>query len=454
MSFLPYDRSGPSRWYTASAVSLALHGIVLALAWGGLQHMGALPTPLAKRPEVRVTLERLRSETLAGNILQDGMTGARPDAAPDLAEADLDRLSVDSEVADDVGPDTLEPSDTATEAEAAAAPEVTPEALQPVAPDLPAAQQPEALSPAPILNGTASPVAPHVAEALDPIIPLATAPVAAAALQGQALSPIVSGQGATEPNALSAVSPENPAIAALPVGRAEAVSAVMPTAPAIGAASAAGDLTRPAPGKQDLAVADLIRKIRATPADPCLLALPRRDGSDGIGLALISGADLAMTRFSDSALGPEDSDIRQTRTLVDPRQCPALNMLRQTRDYPATRLALRLDRPEVPSGETLTGDLAGIAGRYVLLLLVDNNGVVQDLQRFMTFSGNTAQIDVPVTRVGSPRDTAQLLIAIATTRPASQIRAEIGQLAQDVFANVDPQVIRDAAVAVTTFDVR
>ncbi len=469
MSFLPYERSAPSRWYAASAVSVVLHGLLLAIAWGGIQQMYTVPPRITAPPEVKVTLERLHSDTLAGNVLQGGMAGARPDTAPDPTQADLDRLSADTAEHDrplasaepvDTATvtETVEPSVAPTLEQAIPVPVVTSQALEPLSQDLPAPPQPEVQGPtqnsATVIGGTAVSVAPLVAEALDPIIPLGAAPVAAVPLEGQALTSVLTGVKASETRELTAVSAQNRAIAARALPPHEAISARGIAARPGRAVSEIGDTTRPAPGKQDLAVADLIRKIRATPADPCLLALPRRDGSDGVGLALISGADLAMTRFSDSALGPDDSEIRQTRTLVDPRQCPALTVLRKNRDYPSTRLALRLDGAEVTSGETLSGDLAGVAGRYVLLLLVDNNGVVQDLQRFMTFSGNAAHFAVPVTRAGPARDTAQLLIAVATTRPATQIRAEIGQLAQDVFSGVDPEITRNAAVAVTTFDVR
>lgn len=243
-----------------------------------------------------------------------------------------------------------------------------------------------------------------------------------------------------QPQSLTAVAPP-----ALPASRPALPSPALPS-----------PVTAPPPPQsaQDLAIGDLIQRIRAALSDPCLLALPRRDGADGAGLALISATEGAMAQFANDVLTGEDAALRQTRTLVDPRQCPALTYVRQNRDYPATRLGLQIDAAEVPSGGRLTGVLRGTAGRYLLLFLVDNNGVVQDLQRFVSFSGNFARFDVPVTRAGAARDTSQLLLAIATQRPGGVLRDRTGQLAQDVFAALEGEVATGAALAIATFDVR
>ena len=89
-----------------------------------------------------------------------------------------------------------------------------------------------------------------------------------------------------------------------------------------------------------------------------------------------------------------------------------------------------------------------------MLLLVDDNGVVQDLQRFLSFSGNFVRFDVPVNRAGNSRDTSQMLLAIATRRPPDVIRNRAGNLAQEVFVGLDGEFGPGASLAVATFDVR
>lgn len=209
------------------------------------------------------------------------------------------------------------------------------------------------------------------------------------------------------------------------------------------------------PSERDLAIGDLIQRIRARTEDNCVIALPRRDGPDGIGLALLAAEDGAMGTFADAVLvRPEDEAIRQTRTLLDARQCPALAYIARNRDYPATRIGMRLDNAEVPSGNRVSGVMRGVGNRNLGLFLVDNNGVVQDLERFTTSSGPFVRFDIPVTRVGPLRDTKQLLVAIATTEPLDVLRERSGQRAEVFFADLSNALSRQAALAIVAFDVR
>ena len=212
---------------------------------------------------------------------------------------------------------------------------------------------------------------------------------------------------------------------------------------------------RAPPSERDLAIGDLLQRIKANTEDNCVIALPRRDGEDGIGLALLAAEDGAMAAFAEAVLvRPEDSEIRQTRTLLDERQCPAISFMAKNRDYPATRIGMKLDNAEVPSGNRVTGVMRGVAGRNLGLFLVDNNGVVQDLERFLSRSEGFVRFDIPVTRVGPLRDTKQLLIAIATQEPLDTLTERSGQRAQAFFEGLSAELTRQAALAIVAFDVR
>ncbi len=457
MSFLPYHGSRPGGWWAATAGAVVLHGAAIAIGFGGLQNVLAVAAPdPEERPEYTITIAPLDSDTIAGLLEQEGEAGAddgdgidpaTPETLEDAEPEELAALAPEETIAaEPVVPDPVEPEPITPEVEEPAALEPeTPEALETIAaapveaepetiePIIPAA--PEPLDTGPLIpeTVTALPTAP----ALSPIVPEGTA--------GLIATPVPSG-AETVTRVPSQTEVVRPAAAAstvvTAVGRRPEIN---PPKPKVAA---------PAPSAQDIAVGDLLRRIKTSVTDPCLLALPRRDGTEGVGLALIANSDAAMAHFSDAVLTEEDTDIRQTRVLIDDRQCAALNYVRLNRDYPATQLGVRLDAAEVPSGGNLTGVLRGTAGRYVTLVLVDNNGVVQDLQRFMSFSGNFARFDVPVTRPGAPRDTKQILLAIATRRPAMEIRDRAGQLAQAVFTELSGEVASQAALAVATFDVR
>lgn len=436
MIFLPYGSSSGSGWLVAHTGSLMFHAMVFAISLGGLQNLLALTTPEPEaQPSFTVTLERLDSDTIAGLIEQDGEAASDDADGVDPATPETLQDAPPDQVAAIAPTDSIEPV-----AE-------TPESIAPEAIDG-ATNEPETLAPVAVEPVTAAPAptSPLIPETITALpTPQALAPIAPEGTAALITNPddkeaIEIAPGVRDTETLQPIRPAGSQPVSV-AGQRDAPSASSLTA-------------QPAPTAQDLAVGDLLRRIRAAPPEPCLLALPRRDGEDGVGLALIANSDRAMARFVDAVMTAADADIRQTRTLVDERQCAAITYVRDNIDYPATRLGIRVDRSEVLSGERLTGVLRGTAGRYVTLLLVDNNGVVQDLQRFMSFSGNFARFDVPVTRAGPSRDTEQMLLAIATRRPTGVIRDRAGRLAQDVFAGLNGEVATGAALAVTTFDVR
>ncbi len=239
-------------------------------------------------------------------------------------------------------------------------------------------------------------------------------------------------------------------IGAIGVGAADTTEAA-----AVTGTSSAPAVTPPRPPTaQEIALTDLIRRVRQTESDPCLVALPRRDGADGVGLSLIARDEPAMEAFSSAFITPEDDGLRQTRSMVDDRQCAAISYIRNNVDYPATRLGLRLDNDLISSGESITGVVRGTQGRFLMLMLIDDNGVVQDLQRFTSTSGDFYRFDVPVNREGDPRATKQILLAAEFTQPPDVLRERMGLLAQDVFSGLPAPFADSAEIAVATFDVR
>ncbi|MCG7630485.1 serine/threonine protein kinase [Epibacterium sp. MM17-32] len=462
MSTLPYGRSDSRGWIFASGGSLLAHAAVAALLLGGVQPFLSLPDAEPDGPRYTVTLQPLDSDTLAGLELRDGLAGAEALAesaaeVPPLEPVDTTEDSLSA----DPGPD---PEVLAPEPEPDTPEPVVPETLEPeVVPPDPAPPEAETATPveaetlepeletlSPVVADPVpqdSPLSPLIPEDSNPLIPetLSALPASSAeTISATPVAPVASGSTLT-----AAADPQG---GLQPVSLVAPETSAAPTAPTGETASAAP--ARPVASAQDLAVGDLIRQIRNNGGPDCLLTLPRRDGAEGVGLDMMAAQDTAFATFSDTVLTQTDAALRQTRTLLDPRQCPAVDYVRGNRDYPATRLGLRLESRSVASGGRITGVLRGTAGKYVALLLVDNNGVVQDLQRFLSQSGNFTRFDVPVTRAGPQRDTAQMLLAVASPSPLRQIRDRSGRLAADVFSDLPGSLSGRAALAIATFDVR
>ena len=222
----------------------------------------------------------------------------------------------------------------------------------------------------------------------------------------------------------------------------ETVVAALP--PGLGTSGAAGD---PITGSsaQNEALADLIGQLRDRLAEPCLASMPQTLATDEVLLTTFSANDRAISDLFRDLSGTVDLPMTERSVLLDARQCPAVDFVRAATTYPAFRLHLQIDAAEVASGDRLTGRVAGIGGNQATLLLIDDNGVVQDLRRFTLQSGDQLQFDVPVRRVGADRDTSQLLIALATPTRPEFIANLAGRLAEDFFPPL-AQVNQDQAL--------
>ncbi|SEW40116.1 hypothetical protein SAMN04488515_2667 [Cognatiyoonia koreensis] len=199
---------------------------------------------------------------------------------------------------------------------------------------------------------------------------------------------------------------------------------------------------------------ELIRRIRAQLDDPCLLAIPQQGGSGTPELLMLGNTDTQMRAFADTVLTGLTPRPAERSILVDARQCAALNYVRQSEAYPAFRLTLSLDSQIIESGENLTGTIGNVGGRYVTLILVDDNGVVQELGEYLTFRGGFAQFDVPLNRAGLVRDTSQVLMAFASAARPATVDAENGQLAETYFASLRSELGTETPMVMVPFNVR
>ncbi len=174
-------------------------------------------------------------------------------------------------------------------------------------------------------------------------------------------------------------------------------------------------------------------RIREQLSVPCLIATPRLLATGPTELEFLAADETDIRNFSAELLKDVSPQPQQRNVLIDARQCPALNFVRQNPSYPAYGLKILLERDRFPSGERLIGRVENAAGRYVSLMLVDDNGVVQDLGGYLTFVGAEVRFDVPMTRAGAARDTSQLLLALATQGKPAALLTHDGHLAQEFF---------------------
>ncbi|MDO5704521.1 MAG: hypothetical protein Q4G49_05520 [Paracoccus sp. (in: a-proteobacteria)] len=207
-------------------------------------------------------------------------------------------------------------------------------------------------------------------------------------------------------------------------------------APASGNEGAAEPANASGPGTaspMDPRIADLIGRIRENLDDPCLLALPLTRGEDDVLLSIVAADDRLIGPLTARLTQGLDLAVTPEAVLIDPRQCPGVTFARNDPAYPAHGLGLIFENRALTSGDSLRGQIRGGAGYYNTLLLIDDNGTVHDLRRFLTMAAGEVSFDVPLARTGSSRDTHQLILAIATPDRPRSIADHAGEFARDFF---------------------
>lgn len=204
----------------------------------------------------------------------------------------------------------------------------------------------------------------------------------------------------------------------------------------------------------DPRLVELFQRIQTSLTDPCLLALPALTGDGQIRLNLLAADDAVIPALLRDLTQGLETEVAGQAVLLDSRQCAGLTFARRDPRYPVFPLAVQLQSQDVTAGDSLRGTVTGGTGRYVTLLMVDDNGATHDLRRFLINSGGRISFDVPVARDGQARDTHQLILAVATaTRPAT-ISREAGTLAENFFDQLAREIGTDALIGIASAYIR
>ncbi len=322
-------------------------------------------------------------------------------------------------------PQTLAPITDVLTPVSPAAPETEPAATV-TEPDAPPPQRIEPISP------TAPAVVP---EAVSPLRP-----------QTQTLAPIAADPQEPQPS-------ESPS----PAPQADVITPITPDLPDAPEEATPEPAEAPIPNasaEPDPLAVDLINRIRAAVGEACLIAIPQQTANGDVGVQIFTANEASVAPYANEILAGLNPRPQQDTFLIDPRQCAALDYIRQTVAYPTSPMALGVDTARIASNEELTGRIGGTGGRNITLILVDDNGVTQDLGGYLNVAVNTARFAVPLRRSGNVRDTRQLLIALGTgTRPQT-ITTQNGQLAEDYFESLTAEINGNATVALIPFEVR
>jgi len=137
--------------------------------------------------------------------------------------------------------------------------------------------------------------------------------------------------------------------------------------------------------------------------------------------------------------------------LVTPAQCAALTFFNSMKA--SSQRAPRLEAPARVDGRSLTGSILDVGNRKIEVLVVQDDGLVQNATRFVRAGQVPLSFNIPV---DSLRDGAQLLVVVASGQPLSSLTPgrplPADRLFQDVAAEATAKQVA-LAVAMQYFQV-
>ena len=129
--------------------------------------------------------------------------------------------------------------------------------------------------------------------------------------------------------------------------------------------------------------------------------------------------------------------------MVTEAQCPAVTFLNKVKGEGPRGPRIDLDNFNLRSGEVLTGLVSGFGNRTVELLLVFDNGMVENATNLLKPGTDAKTFAIGMTRQqGASGARPQILIAVASERPIAALRSA-GAVSADQFF---PAVLAEASL--------
>ncbi len=494
--------SDPLIWIAAAALAVMLHLVAFAQGLSAFQD-AVNAAPAARQIETRIIATSL---TVAGEaapviaepdpIVPERITPETPasataetvepvSSAP--ASPSVERLSsVERDAAPLAAQDILSQTapTTTAEPEAVAAVENT----APVAPSSPQAlplqslEDTESAAPvatpgitapeptrlaqvpqtaAPPETESISPATPdreRIAEVITPVEEQPTEPINAAPAETQASPEPERLSDVTAPSETAPTATVGPETLALLDTEPESVSPVVP--PTDGEETpgiASPNVPVQTAEEAQATYTDVLDVLRAYPVVDCFAALPSLSESNEFHLETFARSTDDLDQFR-AALETETQTLPGTvMKPISAAQCDALPFITKSPQYPEFQLYFDLANRDIPSGSQLEGQIGNLTGGFMSLLLIDDDGIVQDLTSFLRFRPGVAEFSIPMTLQGSPVETRQLLMALSTTTRLQTLSGLSGQPADDVFSQLALEIALQGGgedIALVAFSVR
>ncbi len=122
--------------------------------------------------------------------------------------------------------------------------------------------------------------------------------------------------------------------------------------------------------------------------------------------------------------------------LIAKEQCAVVEFLQAVRSSKMIKPTLSLSSTNVTSGQPLKGNLAKIKDGVVSLLLIDNAGVVYNLENFLVVKGDTASFNIKLIDLETRDPLPQLILALSSRKKIQEIQVSEPELASKLLQRI------------------
>ena len=151
--------------------------------------------------------------------------------------------------------------------------------------------------------------------------------------------------------------------------------------------------------------------------------------------------DVTMLEKMDSEFqAKHDMEPDIQARLIDKQQCAVIEFLQAVRFNKMVKPTLNLSSTNVSSGQPLKGQLAKIKDGVVSLLLIDNAGVVYNLDNFLVVKGDTATFNIKLIDLETRDPLPQLILALSSRKKIEEIQTAEPELASELLGRIQKAV--------------
>ncbi len=202
---------------------------------------------------------------------------------------------------------------------------------------------------------------------------------------------------------------------------------------------------------------DLLRFLEGNEITGCATVLPTIAADGSVSLSGFAANEGMWATFQQSMDEKLRLRLPLTAATVARPQCRALTFARTLPGYPRFSLGMKLDNTELVSGDFLRGTITDIRGRHLHVLVVDDEGLVQQIDDYVQPRIGGADIKVALSVSGQAVRTAQMLIAVATKGPLETVATANATQADEFFSILSEELAvanRSADIAIVSFYLR